>query len=67
MKDSALQGDRPFEKFLEAVPDAVVAVDRGGTIVAVNLQAESLFGYNRGDMIGSAATRAGRRSPWRSA
>src|SRR5215470_11020756 len=38
--------------FLEAVPDAMVAVDNDGTIVQVNSQTESLFGYRRGDLIG---------------
>jgi two-component system, LuxR family, sensor kinase FixL len=51
-KNEKASGDRPFEKFLEAVPDAVVAVDRTGSIVAVNAQAESLFGYSRADLIG---------------
>jgi two-component system, LuxR family, sensor kinase FixL len=44
--------ERAFESFLEAVPDAMVAVDRRGTIVAVNVQAERLFGYSRGELLG---------------
>ncbi len=37
---------------LEALPDAIVAVDHGGTIVQVNSQARALFGYDRGELIG---------------
>jgi PAS domain-containing protein len=32
---------------LETLPDAIVAVDRDGTIVQVNSQAQDLFGYDR--------------------
>ena len=37
---------------LEALPDAVVAVDHTGTIVQVNSQAQELFGYKRSEMVG---------------
>jgi PAS domain S-box-containing protein len=37
---------------LEALPDAIVAVDRAGTIVQVNSQTEQLFGYDRNELIG---------------
>ncbi len=39
-------------KFLESVPDAIVAVDGEGTILQVNSQTEELFGYDRGELIG---------------
>jgi PAS domain S-box-containing protein len=45
-------GRNPFESFLEAAPDAIVAVDRGGNIVALNAQAERLFGYSRAELLG---------------
>jgi len=38
--------------FLEAIPDAIVAVDIDGTIVQVNSQTEAIFGYPRGELIG---------------
>ena len=37
---------------MEILPDAIVAVDRGGTIVQVNSQAQELFGYQRDELIG---------------
>jgi hypothetical protein len=37
---------------LEALPDAVVAVDHDGTIVQINSQTQSLFGYTRDELIG---------------
>jgi PAS domain S-box-containing protein len=37
---------------LEALPDAIVAVDHDGTIVQVNSQAQELFGYLRDELIG---------------
>ncbi|MBZ5658250.1 MAG: PAS domain S-box protein [Acidobacteriia bacterium] len=37
---------------LEAIPDAIVAVDGAGTILQVNSQTEQLFGYSRDLLIG---------------
>jgi PAS domain S-box-containing protein len=37
---------------LETLPDAIVAVDRDGTIVQVNSQTQELFGYDRGELVG---------------
>lgn len=41
-----------FRALLEAAPDAMVIVDRSGTMVLVNSQTERLFGYQRADLIG---------------
>jgi hypothetical protein len=38
--------------FLEAIPDAIIGVDADGSIVLVNSQAETLFGYSRKELIG---------------
>jgi len=39
--------------FLEALPDAIVAVDHEGVILQVNSQAQELFGYLRRELIGN--------------
>jgi len=41
-----------FEKLLEVVPDALVGMDQKGVIRFVNRQTESLFGYDRDQLIG---------------
>jgi two-component system, cell cycle sensor histidine kinase and response regulator CckA len=37
---------------LEAIPDAVAAVNHRGVIIQINSQTESLFGYTRDELIG---------------
>jgi PAS domain S-box-containing protein len=37
---------------LEALPDAILAVDRDGSIVQMNSQAQELFGYTREELLG---------------
>jgi PAS domain S-box-containing protein len=44
--------ERKFEQFLEFAPDAIVGVVPSGEIALINQQAESLFGYNRDELIG---------------
>jgi len=49
--DHAL-AEKNFEGLLEAAPDALIFMDRGGLIAVVNTHAERLFGYNRNEMLG---------------
>jgi PAS domain S-box-containing protein len=39
-------------KVVEASPDAMIVINRLGEVIDCNEEAESLFGYPRGDMLG---------------
>jgi PAS domain S-box-containing protein len=39
-------------EFLETLPDAVIAINRDGTIIQVNSQVQELFGHSRNELIG---------------
>jgi len=43
---------KQFERLPEAVPDALVGMDQEGVIRFVNRQSESLFGFDRDELIG---------------
>jgi PAS domain S-box-containing protein len=45
------QSEKRFRGLLEAAPDAMVIVDKTGTIVMVNAQTEALFGYTRNELL----------------
>lgn len=43
-----------LDMILSVMPDAAVVVDAGGTVVAANRQAGSLFGYDLSDLVGQS-------------
>src|SRR6202165_2531984 len=49
---NAVTSSAQFASFLDAMPDAVIGVDGAGLILLVNSHAESLFGYERSEMVG---------------
>ena len=46
-----------FRELLDAVPDAVVVVDPLGSVVALNRQAEGLFGWTEAELLGQPLNR----------
>jgi PAS domain S-box-containing protein len=47
-----MSSKKRLENLLEPVPDALVGMDQAGVIRFVNHQTESLFGYDRDDLVG---------------
>jgi diguanylate cyclase (GGDEF)-like protein/PAS domain S-box-containing protein len=46
-----------FRPLLDAAPDATVVVDRHGSVVALNLDVESLFGWTEAELLGQPMNR----------
>jgi PAS domain S-box-containing protein len=46
------KSEEQFQRLLESAPDAMVIVNRAGTITVVNSQTEMLFGYPRAELLG---------------
>ena len=44
--------EQKYRGLLECAPDATVIADAQGTIVLVNTEAERMFGYARGELLG---------------
>ena len=52
----ARQSEEKFRHILTAAADAIISVDNIGTIIELSRAAEEMFGYTRGELIGSPAT-----------
>ncbi len=50
--EELLRSNELFRQLVGAAPDALVVVNEAGRIVLSNLQAQSLFGYESGELIG---------------
>ncbi len=48
------QSEAYFRTLLESAPDAMIIVDQRGKMTVVNGQAESMFGYDREEMLGQS-------------
>ena len=44
--------EKDLRTLFEAAPNGVLAIDPGGCIALLNAQAEKMFGYNRGEILG---------------
>jgi len=44
----------PFRALLDAAPDGIVVCDAGGVLVLVNSEAERMFGYDHGELLGKS-------------
>jgi len=56
MTTSSVQ-DKQFRQMLDAAPDAMVVVDRGGSVVALNREAERLFAWTDAELRGEPSSR----------
>src|SRR6184192_3065058 len=49
--------DKRFRQMLDAAPDAMVVVDQAGSVVALNREAERLFGWTDAELRGESSSR----------
>ncbi|MGE3781458.1 MAG: nitrogen regulation protein NR(II) [Alphaproteobacteria bacterium] len=52
--ERATAAEQRFRLVVEAAPSGMIMVDRAGTIVMVNAQAEEMFGYSRDELLGQS-------------
>ncbi|AMV27787.1 Oxygen sensor histidine kinase NreB [Gemmata sp. SH-PL17] len=56
-REARVRTDEWFQQVVETAPTGMLMVDRDGTVLLANAQAEALFGYNRGDLLGRPVDR----------
>jgi PAS domain S-box-containing protein len=52
IQDALKKSEERFRQVVESAPNAMVMVNQSGVIEMVNAQAERVFGYERGEMLG---------------
>ncbi len=50
--EEEIAAEQRFRLVVEAAPNAMIMVNRGGEIIMVNAQAERVFGYSRAELLG---------------
>jgi PAS domain S-box-containing protein len=51
-EEAILRSEQQFRALFEFSPDAIIASDQNGRITEVNARVESMFGYQRGELLG---------------
>lgn len=51
-RELSRKAEEHYSQLLDTAPDAMVVIDRAGTIRFVNVRAETTFGYSRTDLLG---------------
>jgi PAS domain S-box-containing protein len=53
-QEAVLRSEAQFRALFEFSPDAIVASDQEGRITEINARVESMFGYQRGELLGQS-------------
>ena len=53
-EENLMESEPRFKALFEHSPDAIVLIDRKGTIVQVNIVMENIFGYSRQEIVGKS-------------
>jgi PAS domain S-box-containing protein len=51
-----ITADSKLQMFMESAMDAIITIDKNQVITMANLSAYTMFGYNRGELIGESVT-----------
>lgn len=56
-QDSLQESEQKFRSVVESAQDGIITIDERGRLVALNRSAETMFGYQRHEIIGKPVTR----------